>query len=58
MLLLSQEINNQNSRIFVIAGPCVIESEKLIFEMAVCLSLRPSAGGSAIFNIELLWLNV
>ena len=34
MLLLSKEINNQDSRIFVIAGPCVIESEKLIFEMA------------------------
>ncbi len=34
MLLLSQEINNRNSKIFVIAGPCVIESEKLIFEMA------------------------
>ena len=34
MLLLSNEINNQDSRIFVIAGPCVIESEKLIFEMA------------------------
>ena len=34
MLLLSKEINNQNSRIFIIAGPCVIESEKLIFEMA------------------------
>ena len=34
MLLLSKEINNHDSRIFVIAGPCVIESEKLIFEMA------------------------
>ena len=34
MILLSKEINNQDSRIFVIAGPCVIESEKLIFEMA------------------------
>ena len=34
MLLLTKEINNQDSRIFVIAGPCVIESEKLIFEMA------------------------
>jgi 2-dehydro-3-deoxyphosphooctonate aldolase (KDO 8-P synthase) len=34
MLLLSKEINNEDSRIFVIAGPCVIESEKLIFEMA------------------------
>ena len=34
MFLLSKEINNQDSRIFVIAGPCVIESEKIIFEMA------------------------
>ena len=34
MLLLSKEINNQDSSIFVIAGPCVIESERLIFEMA------------------------
>jgi len=32
--------------------------DRLMFEMAFCMSLRPSAGGSAVFNTELMCLKL